>query len=220
MKITKQTAVTIILAVALVLMGRELIKEKLNDSASTVVRPDTVFVDKIPEKEKDRVARANTETPSTIEKVLGVKVLPADSGDSPIIIYKEVMPVDSTTVLLWRIDSNKVLHTRLQKVDSAGARWVDLPTKKVGTCQSIEMGSHGVVRCDQPRLGVLDVFAEISLGVSMNKEIHLDDRAGVQWKRYDNSNLSAQLFVRPTDLLAQDYRAWLGVKYTGNLLGN
>lgn len=181
--------------------------------------PDTVFTD-ISQEEQARMDRERTGKRTLGEKLTGVEVIEPDAGEGPVVVYNEKYRAD-TAIARWQLKGNK-LSTRLSTPDDSGyVRYLDLPVKNVGHCQSIVQAANGLVLCDKPALGVLNAFTDLGIGYGLDGQLEVDSRVGVGWKRFKNAHTEILVYVKPTDLASSPGpRAYLGVKYQFNVFGN
>jgi hypothetical protein len=162
---------------------------------SVVSKADTVWVSALPPEEAKEMARERTEHRTIGERVRGVEIMRPEDGKGPVVVYGEVVPAD-TAVSRIELDRGN-LHTRLAvPQDSGGVRYVDLPVKFVGDCTNVVVGANGLVRCDHPRLGLLDLYTGLQIAVGSEGDTRVYPQVGVAWQKAPTSATQVKAFVQ------------------------
>jgi hypothetical protein len=204
---------TLVVALVAVFGYQEWTIRQLENRPLTVA--DTVVYDALPTKDKKEQVRERTSNRTLRERLVGVDVIPAEAGEGPVVIYKESLAQDTSVA---RVELRQgVLRTRLAVPDSSGYfHYVDLPEKDLKKClENHVITASGLVRCNAPALGVLDVYTGIA-GIRRDDYWGGELEVGLEWRRYTTSPLSGRLGLRP----GSDPALTLGIEYRFRVLGH
>jgi hypothetical protein len=211
--------VRLLVAALVVLLGWKLYQARVDMDRlrHMTTKADTVWVDRLTSKDETRMVKERTDSRTLGEKLGGTKVIQPHEGDGPVIIYEHEVPQD-TGIARLNVAKNKLDIRLAVPTDSGMMRYHDLPTKYIGKCTGYTVAANGMVRCNEPVLGVLDLFIApySSMDITGVPEVGL--RAGMAWKRFPGSPTSIVVWVDPTRI-DQEPRLYLEVSRKFTVLG-